>query len=202
VLAVDEAGQLVDGDHHLALFAVDLRRRGRLAGGRVVVTVMTNLGFKLAMAEQGIEVVQTAVGDRYVLEALEATGGSLGGEQSGHIVLADLATTGDGLLAGAHLLDLVVRSGRPFSKLAAEVMTQLPQVLVNVRVAERRADIAEAMAGEIATEEEGLGGRGRVLIRPSGTEPLVRVMVEAETQAVAETVAGRLAEAARALCGS
>jgi phosphoglucosamine mutase len=202
VLAVDEAGQLVDGDHLLALFAVDLRRRGRLAGGRVVVTVMTNLGFKLAMAEQGIEVVQTAVGDRYVLEALEATGGSLGGEQSGHIVLADLATTGDGLLAGAHLLDLVVRSGRPFSKLAAEVMTQLPQVLVNVRVAERRADIAEAMAGEIATEEEGLGGRGRVLIRPSGTEPLVRVMVEAETQAVAETVAGRLAEAARALCGS
>ena len=201
VLAVDETGQLVDGDHLLALFAVDLRDRGRLADDRVVVTVMTNLGFKLAMAEQGIEVVQTAVGDRYVLEALEATGGSLGGEQSGHIVLADLATTGDGLLAGAHLLDLVVRAGRPFSELAAEAMTQLPQVLVNVRVAERRADIAEAMAAEIDAEEAALGGRGRVLVRPSGTEPLVRVMVEAESQATAEAVAERLAEVARTLCG-
>ncbi len=201
VLAVDETGQLVDGDHLLALFSIDLRDRGRLAGDRVVVTVMTNLGFKLAMAEQGIDVVQTAVGDRYVLEALEATGGSLGGEQSGHIVLADLATTGDGLLAGAHLLDLLVRAGRPFSELAAEVMTQLPQVLVNVRVAERRADIADAMATEIEAEEAALGGRGRVLVRPSGTEPLVRVMVEAETQATAEAVAERLADVARALCG-
>ena len=201
VLAVDEAGQLVDGDHLLALFAVDLRDRGRLSGDQVVVTVMTNLGFMLAMAERGIEVVQTAVGDRYVLEALEATGGSLGGEQSGHIVLADLATTGDGLLAGAHLLDLLVRAGRPFSELAAEVMTQLPQVLVNVKVAERRADIAEAMAAEIEAEEAALGGRGRVLVRPSGTEPLVRVMVEAESQATARGVADRLAEVARTLCG-
>jgi len=201
VLAVDEAGGLIDGDHLLALFAVDMRERGRLAGDRVVVTVMTNLGFMLAMAEQGIEVVQTAVGDRYVLEALEATGGSLGGEQSGHIVLAELASTGDGLLAGAHLLDLVVRSGRPLSALAAEVMTQLPQVLVNVTVAERRPDIAEAMAGEIAAEEGALGGRGRVLVRPSGTEPLVRVMVEAESQATAEAVADRLADRARSLCG-
>jgi phosphoglucosamine mutase len=201
VLAVDEAGQLVDGDHLLALFAVDLRDRGRLSGDRVVVTVMTNLGFMLAMAEQGIEVVQTAVGDRYVLEALEATGGSLGGEQSGHIVLTDLATTGDGLLAGAHLLDLLVRAGRPFSELAAEVMTQLPQVLVNVKVAERRADIAEAMAAEIEAEESALGGRGRVLVRPSGTEPLVRVMVEAESQATAQAVADRLADVARSRCG-
>ena len=200
VLAVDESGHLVDGDHLLALFAVDLRDRGELAGDRVVVTVMTNLGFKLAMAEQGIDVVQTAVGDRYVLEALETTGGSLGGEQSGHIVLADLATTGDGLLAGVHLLDLLVRAGRPFSELAAEVMTQLPQVLVNVKVAERRADIAEAMATEIEAEDAALGGRGRVLVRPSGTEPLVRVMVEAEEQATAEAVAERLAEIARTLC--
>jgi phosphoglucosamine mutase len=201
VLAVDETGHLVDGDHLIALFAVDLRDRGRLADDRVVVTVMTNLGFKLAMAEKGIEVVETAVGDRYVLEALEATGGSLGGEQSGHVVLAELATTGDGLLSGAQLLDLIVRSGRPLSELAAEVMTQLPQVLVNVRVAERRADIAEAMAEEIAAEEAQLGGRGRVLVRPSGTEPLVRVMVEAETQPLAEAVAARLAEVARTLCG-
>lgn len=201
VLAVDETGRLIDGDHLLALFAVDMRDRGRLVGDRVVVTVMTNLGFMLAMAEQGIDVVQTAVGDRYVLEALEATGGSLGGEQSGHIVLAELASTGDGLLAGAHLLDLVVRAGRPFSELAAESMTQLPQVLVNVRVAERRPDIAEAMAAEIAVEEARLAGRGRVLVRPSGTEPLVRVMVEAESQAVAEAVADRLAEVAHLLCG-
>ena len=201
VLAVDETGALVDGDHLLALFAVDLRSRGRLAGDRVVVTVMTNLGFRLAMAEQGIEVVETAVGDRYVLEALDRTGGSLGGEQSGHIVLADLATTGDGLLSGVQLLDLVVRSGRPLSELAAGAMTQLPQVLVNVRVAERRADIAEAMAEEIAAEEARLGERGRVLIRPSGTEPLVRVMVEAESQETAREVADRLADVARHLCG-
>ena len=201
VLAVDETGGLVDGDHLIALFAVDLRQRGRLAGDRVVVTVMTNLGFKLAMAEQGIEVVETAVGDRYVLEALERTGGSLGGEQSGHIVLADLAATGDGLLSGAQLLDLLVRSGRPLSELAAEVMTQLPQVLVNVPVAQRRADIAEAMAEPIAVEEAALGGRGRVLVRPSGTEPLVRVMVEAESPEIAAAVADRLAEVARSLCG-
>jgi phosphoglucosamine mutase len=201
VLAVDETGALVDGDHLLALFAVDLRDRGRLAGDRVVVTVMTNLGFRLAMAEQGIEVVETAVGDRHVLEALERTGGSLGGEQSGHIVLTERATTGDGLLAGVQLLDLLVRTGRPLSRLATEVMTQLPQVLVNVRVAERRPDIAEAMATEIATEEATLAGRGRVLVRPSGTEPLVRVMVEAESQALAQAVADRLAEVARRLCG-
>ncbi len=201
VLAVDEAGELVDGDHLLALFAVDLRDRGRLADDRVVVTVMTNLGFRLAMAEQGIEVVETAVGDRYVLEALERTGGSLGGEQSGHIVLADLATTGDGLLSGIQLLDLLVRTGRPLSELAAASMTQLPQVLVNVRVAERRADIAEAMATEIAAEEAALQGRGRVLVRPSGTEPLVRVMVEAETPERADEVAHRLAEVAKGLCG-
>ena len=200
VLAVDETGRLVDGDHLIALFAIDLRARGRLAGDRVVVTVMTNLGFKLAMAEQGIEVVETPVGDRHVLEALERTGGSLGGEQSGHIVLADLAATGDGLLSGAQLLDLLVRSGRPLSELAAEVMTQLPQVLVNVPVARRRADIAEAMAGPITAEEAALGGRGRVLVRPSGTEPLVRVMVEAETQEVAAAVADRLAAVARSLC--
>ncbi len=201
VLAVDETGRLVDGDHLIALFAVDRRRRGCLPGDLVVVTVMANLGFRLAMREAGIEVVETAVGDRYVLEALERTGGGLGGEQSGHIVFADLATTGDGLLSGVQLLDLVVRSQRPLSQLAAGAMTQLPQVLVNVPVAERRADIAEAMADDIAAEEAALGGRGRVLIRPSGTEPLVRVMVEAESHGVAHAVAERLAAVARALCG-
>lgn len=202
LLAVDEAGILVDGDHLLALFASDLRSRGRLRHDQVVVTVMTNLGFKLAMAEQGISVVETAVGDRQVLAALDETGGSLGGEQSGHIVFADLATTGDGLLSGIQLLDLLVRTGRPLSELAAAAMTQLPQVLVNVRVAERRPDIAEAMAAEIAVEEAALGGRGRVLVRPSGTEPLVRVMVEAERQDLAEEVAERLVAVARRVCGA
>jgi phosphoglucosamine mutase len=167
----------------------------------LVTTVMSNLGLHLAMRAAGIEVRTTSVGDRYVLEEMRAGGYTLGGEQSGHIVLADLATTGDGLLAGAHLLDLLVRAGRPLSELAGEVMTQLPQVLVNVKVAERRADIADAMAAEIEAEEAALGGRGRVLVRPSGTEPLVRVMVEAESQATAEAVADRLADVARALCG-
>ena len=202
VLAVDETGAVVDGDHLLALFASDLRSRGLLHGDQVVVTVMTNLGFRLAMAEQGIAVVETAVGDRQVLAALEETGGSLGGEQSGHIVFADLATTGDGLLSGVQLLDLLVRTGEPLSSLAAAAMTQLPQVLVNVRVALRRADIAEAMAEEIANEEAVLGVKGRVLVRPSGTEPLVRVMVEAERQDLAEEVAGRLATVARRVCGA
>jgi phosphoglucosamine mutase len=154
------------------------------------------------MAERGIEVVETPVGDRYVLEALARTGGALGGEQSGHIVFADLATTGDGLLSGIALLDLLVRDGRPLSTLVDGAMTQLPQVLVNVPVAERRPDIAELLADRIAEEERRLDGRGRVLVRPSGTEALVRVMVEAETDAAARQVAERLADAARRIASS
>lgn len=201
LLAVDEQGLLVDGDHLLAMFATDLRRRGRLAGDLVVVTVMTNLGFRMAMSERGITVVETPVGDRHVLEALARTGGSLGGEQSGHIVFAEMATTGDGLLSGIQLLDLVHRSARPFSELAAESMTQLPQVLMNVRVASRRSDFSThftsvmttVLADDVSAEEQLLGERGRILIRPSGTEPLVRVMVEAETSELADGVARRLA---------
>lgn len=201
LLAVDEQGLLVDGDHLLAMFAADLRGRGRLAGDLVVVTVMTNLGFRIAMSERGITVVETPVGDRHVLEALARTGGSLGGEQSGHIVFAEMATTGDGLLSGIQLLDLVHRSARPFSELAAESMTQLPQVLMNVPVASRRSDfsthfssvMATVLADDVSAEEQLLGERGRILIRPSGTEPLVRVMVEAETTELADAVARRLA---------
>jgi phosphoglucosamine mutase len=208
LLAVDERGTLVDGDHLLALFATDLRARGQLAGDLVVVTVMTNLGFRLAMSERDIAVVETPVGDRHVLEALERTSGSLGGEQSGHIVFAEIATTGDGLLSGVQLLDLVKRSGRTFSELAAESMKQLPQVLVNVAVASRRADfgswfatvLADGLADDIAIEEKLLGERGRVLIRPSGTEPLVRVMVEAETPDLADAVARRLAAKVAGAC--
>jgi phosphoglucosamine mutase len=202
LLAVDEHGAIVDGDHLLALFAEDLRERAALRGNSVVVTVMTNLGFRLAMAERGIAVVETPVGDRYVLEALALTGGSLGGEQSGHIVFADLATTGDGLLSGLQLLDLVARSGRPLSELAAASMTQLPQVLRNVRVQQRRADIAEVLADEIAREQQQLGAHGRILLRPSGTEPLIRVMVEAESPELADGVAQRLAAAVEQVCSA
>ena len=202
LLAVDERGELVDGDQLIALFARDLHDRGELAGNRVVVTVMSNLGFRLAMDEQGIEVVETPVGDRHVLEALARTSSSLGGEQSGHIVFADRATTGDGVLSGVQLVDLVGRTQTPLSVLAAEVMDRLPQVLRNVRLEHRRDDIAEAIAGEIAAVERSLGARGRVLIRLSGTEPLVRVMVEAPTLAQAEDAADNLAAAVIQACSA
>lgn len=202
LLAVDERGELVDGDQLIALFARDLRERGELAGNRVVVTVMSNLGFRLAMDEQGIEVVETPVGDRHVLEALARTSSSLGGEQSGHIVFADRATTGDGVLSGVQLVDLVGRTQTPLSTLAAGVMDRLPQVLRNVRLEHRRDDITEAIAGEIAAVEQSLGARGRVLIRLSGTEPLVRVMVEAPTLEQAEEAAGNLAAAVIQACSA
>jgi len=200
LIAVDERGDVVDGDHVLAICAADLRDRGALRDDTVVVTVMTNLGFRLAMEASGIHVVETAVGDRYVLEALSAGGYSLGGEQSGHVIFSDHATTGDGMLTALVLLDVVQRSGKQLSQLAAGAMTQLPQVLVNVRVSERRTDIAEAIATEIAAAEAALGETGRVLIRPSGTEPLIRVMVEAATADQAAHTAETLAAAIRSVC--
>jgi phosphoglucosamine mutase len=193
LLAVDERGQLVDGDVILAITALDERDRGGLPTGTVVTTVMTNLGFHQAMADHGIRVERTAVGDRYVLEAMLAGGHTLGGEQSGHLIFLDRATTGDGLLTGLRLLAVMARTGRPLSELA-RVMRRLPQVLVNVRVADRQAlDGATAVWRAVADEESRLGDRGRVLVRPSGTEALVRVMVEAETEAEAEATADRLA---------
>ncbi|MBK9179587.1 MAG: phosphoglucosamine mutase [Acidimicrobiales bacterium] len=200
VLAVDHAGRLVDGDHLIAMCAIDRAERGVLTDDTVVVTVMTNLGFRLAMAERGIRVVETPVGDRYVLEALDQGGWSLGGEQSGHVIFRDLATTGDGVLTGLQVLDLLARSGRPLAELADAAMVQLPQVLCNVRVAHRRPDVAEAIADEIGAAEAELGERGRVLVRASGTEPLVRVMVEAPTAEQADDVAGRLVAAVEAVC--
>jgi phosphoglucosamine mutase len=159
----------------------------------VVTTVMTNLGFRQAMDHHGIAVEQTAVGDRYVLEAMLAGGHTLGGEQSGHLIYLDRATTGDGLLTGLRLLGVVARTGRPLSELA-QVMRRLPQVLVNVRVADRKAlEGATAVWRAVAGEEARLGGTGRVLVRPSGTEALVRVMVEAETEQEARATADRLA---------
>ncbi len=203
VLAIDGAGGLVDGDHILALAAVDLRDRGALAGDTLVVTVMSNLGLRLAMAAAGIRVVETRVGDRYVLEALEAGGWSLGGEQSGHVIFRDLATTGDGMLTGLLLCDLVARRGEPLRGLAAAAMTALPQVLRNVRVGDRAGlDGAGSLRDEVAAVEASLGGRGRVLLRPSGTEPVVRVMVEAPTEAEAEEAAERLAAAVEKALGT
>lgn len=202
VVAVDHAGRLVDGDQLLAMCALDLRRRGRLRGDTVVVTVMTNLGFHRAMAAHGIRVVATAVGDRYVLEALEENGWSLGGEQSGHIIFRDLATTGDGLLTGVQVLDLVCRSGRPLAELAG-VMERMPQVLRNVRVADRDGlEEAVSLWEEVRAVEALLGDRGRVLVRPSGTEPVVRVMVEAPTREAADAAAERLCVAITRALGS
>jgi len=200
LIAVDHTGAVVDGDHIIAIAAADLRSRGRLRHDTVVVTVMTNLGFRLAMRAAGIDVVETGVGDRYVLEALAAGGYSLGGEQSGHVIFADHATTGDGLLTSLVLLDAVKRSGRPLAELAGEAMTPLPQILVNVRVPERVPDfgheVSERLAADIVEVEHALGDDGRVLVRPSGTEPLIRVMVEAPTVEQAQAAADGLAAAA------
>ena len=202
VLLVDAGGELVDGDHIIAICAIDRHERGVLAGDSVVVTVMTNLGFRLAMDKRGIHVVETQVGDRYVLEELESRRLHLGGEQSGHVIFRDLATTGDGLLTALQVLDVMVRSGRSLADLAGEAMTRLPQVLHNVRVAERDPAVAERLAGPIASVEARLGDHGRVLVRPSGTEPLVRVMVEAPTEEEAKAAADELVEAVESLGGA
>lgn len=199
MLAVDGAGRLVDGDQLMALAAVDLRDRGLLAHDTVVVTVMSNLGFRLAMREAGIRVVDTAVGDRFVLEALDAGGFSLGGEQSGHIIFRERATTGDGLLSAVVVAEIVARRARPLGELVDSVMTRLPQVLVNVRIANPMPDVADRLAADLADAAAELGDDGRVLVRPSGTEPLVRVMVEAVDHDTAEVWAERLAGAVRSL---
>ena len=190
-LAVDATGAIVDGDKILALSALGLQARGRLAHDTVVATVMSNLGFVHAMRDAGIAVVQTAVGDRYVLEAMRAGGFSLGGEQSGHLVLSEHATTGDGLLTGLQVLGRMAATGRSLAELAGIVQT-LPQVLLNVTAGRERATAPEVLDA-VADEEALLAGTGRVLLRPSGTEPVVRVMVEAPTQRQAEQVADRLA---------
>lgn len=201
LIAVDHTGSVVDGDHIIAVVAGDLLAKGELRHDTVVVTVMTNLGFRLAMRNAGIHVVETGVGDRYVLEALAAGGYSLGGEQSGHVIFADHATTGDGVLTALALLDAVKRSGQPLAELAAAAMTSLPQVLVNVVVARRAPDVAELLAADIERVEQSLAGAGRVLVRASGTEPLVRVMVEAPTHQAAVAAADDLAAVAHRLFG-
>jgi phosphoglucosamine mutase len=193
LVAVDHTGALATGDELLSLFATDLAGRRQLAATTVVVTVMTNLGFRLAMAEQGITVRETKVGDRYVLEALDEAGLTLGGEQSGHIVFRRLATTGDGVLTGVLLCDLVRRRGASLAELARASMRRLPQVLDNVAVARPAEVVATpAVQAELAAVQAELGAGGRVVLRASGTEPLVRVMVEAEHESVARAAAARL----------
>ena len=193
-LAVDATGRVVDGDQILAVLSLALRESGRLAHDTVVATVMSNLGFVNAMEAAGITVEQTRVGDRYVLESMRKGGFALGGEQSGHVVLMEHATTGDGVLTGLHLMSRMVTTGKTLAELAS-VMTRLPQVLVNVPgVDKSRADTDPVLSEAVAEASAQLGHAGRVLLRPSGTESLVRVMVEAETFDQANDIAYRLAE--------
>ena len=196
-LAVDAAGEVVDGDQILAVLALAARDAGALRHDTVVATVMSNLGFVQAMEREGITTVQTAVGDRYVLEAMRAGRFSLGGEQSGHVIIAEHATTGDGVLAAVQLAARMKQTGRSMAELAG-VMTRLPQVLVNVAGVDRsRSDSDPVLQGQVTAAAARLDGRGRVLLRPSGTEPVVRVMVEAPTHDEAAEVADRLAGAVR-----
>ncbi|MFD8797016.1 phosphoglucosamine mutase, partial [Streptomyces vinaceus] len=200
-LAVDATGAEIDGDQILAVLALAMREAGQLRGNTVVGTVMSNLGFKLAMEGEGIDVVQTGVGDRYVLESMKEHGYALGGEQSGHVIILDHATTGDGTLTGLMLAARVAATGRSLAELAG-VMRRLPQVLINVPdVDKSRVATSGELAAAVADAERELGTTGRVLLRPSGTEPLVRVMVEAADIEQARAVAGRLAAAVKSARG-
>ncbi|MBT1001039.1 phosphoglucosamine mutase [Paenarthrobacter sp. DKR-5] len=192
-LAVDHAGEEVDGDQIMAILALALKGDGRLKDNVLVATVMSNLGLKLALRDSGIDILETAVGDRYVLEKMVEGGYSLGGEQSGHVIFSDYATTGDGLLTGLQLAAQVARTGKPLAELAAQ-MTKLPQLMINVKgVDKQRAGSDEELRAAVARAEQELGESGRVLLRPSGTEPLVRVMVEAGDMGTAERIAKELA---------
>jgi phosphoglucosamine mutase len=196
-LAVDREGNVVDGDQIMAILAVSMAERGVLTDNTLVATVMSNLGLKRAMAAHDITVVETAVGDRYVLEALNERALSLGGEQSGHVIMTRFATTGDGILTGLHLVAEMARTGKSIAELAS-IMTVYPQVLVNVRGVDHHALGSDTViADAVAAAEARLGDSGRVLLRPSGTEPMVRVMVEAEHQEVADEIAAGLADVVR-----
>lgn len=201
LIAVDDKGQIVDGDHLLAISALAMKSQGALRGNKVVVTVMTNVGFHIAMKNAAIEVLTTPVGDRSILLALEEHSLSLGGEQSGHIIYRDLATTGDGLLAALKLGVFLESSKKSLSEIAEQAMTSFPQVLINLRVAKRIENIDSTFKSEIEDAEKALGDKGRVLVRASGTEPMVRVMVEASQQHLAEKVAATLADAISARLG-
>lgn len=196
LLAVDENGKMVDGDEIMAIVGNHMRGQGKLKKDTIVATVMSNLGFFLMGEKEGLTIEQTKVGDRYVLERMREIGASLGGEQSGHVIFLDENTTGDGLLSALHLLEVIVDTGKPLSELA-KIMTVMPQALVNAKVPNHRKDkymeypeIAEA----IAELDKKFAGEGRVLIRPSGTEPKVRVMIEGKDQQMIEAEAKKLAD--------
>ena len=195
-LAVDAEGNVVDGDQIMAILAVAMKERGTLVDDTLVATVMSNRGLHRAMEAHGIRVLQTGVGDRYVLEAMNEGGYSLGGEQSGHVIMSDFATTGDGLLTGLHVVAEMARQGKTLAELAS-LMTVYPQVLVNVRGVDRDGVADEVVQREVAASTAELGDSGRVLLRASGTEPLVRVMVEAASEDVARAHADRLAGVVR-----
>ncbi|MGR4010731.1 phosphoglucosamine mutase [Leucobacter sp. 1207-22] len=192
-LAVDADGNIIDGDKIMAIIALSMEARGKLKKHTLVATVMSNLGLKLAMADNGIDVVETGVGDRYVLEAINEHGYSLGGEQSGHVIMSEFATTGDGILTGMHIAAEIARTGKSLAELAT-CMTVYPQVLVNVRGVDRtKVGGDEVVQQAVRAAELLLAGEGRVLLRPSGTEPVVRVMVEATTEEQAHQLADDLA---------
>ena len=196
-LAVDHEGNEVDGDQIMAILAVALKDAGKLRDDVLVATVMSNLGLKLALRDAGISLRETGVGDRYVLEEMRNGGYSLGGEQSGHVIFADHATTGDGVLTGLQIAAQVALTGRPLKELST-VMTKLPQVLINVKGVDRTRVKGDAVVAQaVSAAETELGDTGRVLLRPSGTEPVVRVMVEAGDHKTAQGVAERLAQVVR-----
>ncbi len=197
-LAVDANGAIIDGDQIMAILAVSMAERGKLVGDTLVATVMSNLGLRRAMTARGIRMLETRVGDRYVLEALEEHKLALGGEQSGHVIMTAHATTGDGILTGLHLVAEMARTGKSLAQLA-KIMTVYPQILVNVRgVRHHDLDSDDVIAEAVRAAEAELGDSGRVLLRPSGTEPMVRVMVEAERQDDADRIAHALADVVRA----
>ncbi len=196
-LAVDRDGNVVDGDQIMAILAVSMAERGVLKDRTLVATVMSNLGLRKAMADNDIKMIETKVGDRYVLEALNANGLSLGGEQSGHVIMTKFATTGDGILTGLHLVAEMARTGKTLAELAS-VMKVYPQILINVRGVDHHALKHDAtIASAVLVAEGELGDTGRVLLRPSGTEPMVRVMVEAADQVTADRLANTLAGVVR-----
>jgi len=196
-LAVDAQGNVVDGDQIMAILAVAMKARGTLTNDTLVATVMSNLGLHKAMQKHGIRVLQTRVGDRYVLEGLAQGGHALGGEQSGHVIMTEFATTGDGILTGLHLVAEMARTGKSLAELAS-VMTVYPQILVNVRGVDHHGLQNHAINDAVKVAEAELGDTGRVLLRPSGTEPMVRVMVEAADQATADRLAHTIADVVKA----
>jgi phosphoglucosamine mutase len=198
-LAVDADGNFVDGDQILAILASGRKSRGALVGNTVVATVMSNLGFNIAMKELEIEVISAAVGDRYVLEEMRTGGFTIGGEQSGHVVLSEYATTGDGVLTALHLMSEMKATGKSMAELAA-IVNRLPQVLINVPNVDKSSASKSAVSEAVAKLEQELGSTGRILLRPSGTEPLIRVMVEAATADQAQKVAKELAEVVATHC--